>query len=40
MTTEDPEPTDGAAMQKLLVDMYSVPQSVQDRLRNIVNNTK
>jgi tripartite-type tricarboxylate transporter receptor subunit TctC len=40
MTTEDPEPTDGATMQKLLVDMYSVPQSVQDRLRNIVNNTK
>jgi len=40
MTTEDPEPTDGATMQKLLADMYSVPQSVQNRLRNIVNNTK
>ena len=31
-----PDATDGAAMQKLLAEMYATPQPVQERLKKIL----
>jgi tripartite-type tricarboxylate transporter receptor subunit TctC len=33
---EQPEPTEGAAMQKVIAEMYATPKDVADRLRKIV----